>query len=289
MYVCTSVYTHTYVDTWSISYVLIVFFVKILISSGDPGFLTLAGCCSSQITNNKNKNFSAIFRAHQCHFFCWFWFFTILCQDSKLQLDSPVNTTRGTSRQHYIYFDGLYAWRQQRLSLSITDGMIDTGNGAWDWRWLPCVCLLAWGRVVFPSLDRPVRAACWPCRDPSNTITRPRHRRRLLMPVSDASSCAELRGFANASHPPRTGFSTQRNSHWLKGDQERDLSAPLTWLRMLSRGQSNRATCLVQWLKILINAVIFFNEPLIFPFFFFLFVHANVSTRYYESCVINCF
>lgn len=115
-----------------------VVFVKLVVSSGDPGLLTLTGGCSSQITDNK-KNFSAVFRAHQVRV----GLFAILYQDSYLQPDSPVNTTRGSSRQHYIYFDGLYAWRRRRqLGVSITGGVIDTGNGAWDWRWLPCVCLL---------------------------------------------------------------------------------------------------------------------------------------------------
>lgn len=70
-----------------------------------------------------------------------FFIIIILCQDSYLQPDSPVNTTRRISRRRYIYFDGLCAWWQRRRSVSITDGVIDMGNGAWDWRWLPCVCV----------------------------------------------------------------------------------------------------------------------------------------------------
>lgn len=33
-------------------------------------------------------------------------------------------------------FDGLYTSWQSLYRVSIADGVIDTGNGAWDWRWL---------------------------------------------------------------------------------------------------------------------------------------------------------
>lgn len=81
--------------------------------------------------------------------------------------------------QSNIYFDGLYASWQSLYRVSITDGVIDTGNGAWDWRWLCRV--LVWGRVVFPSLDRPAECPVDPTMTPPTQL-----RSTGLAPVIDA-------------------------------------------------------------------------------------------------------
>ena len=88
--------------------------------------------------------------------------------------------------------------------ISITDGVIDTSNGPWDWRWLCRV--LVWGRVVFPSLDRPGNAPLTP-HWPLQHNYEPQAWRRLLMPITDMSSCTGLR-----SHSLM--WATACQTHW---------------------------------------------------------------------------
>lgn len=67
----------------------------------------------------------------------------------------------------------------RHYGISITVGVIDLGNGPWDWRWL-CRVLVE-GRVVFPSLDRPGECPVDP------TLTPPTQLQTAgLAPVIDA-------------------------------------------------------------------------------------------------------